>query len=221
MKVEKCPGLPGLVVFFILSLLCILPGCSGPVQPGENFTTTIPGGDESSAAGIITPSITATPLPAQPAQQSTTRREPVMVTTAGTTAGSGTIILDDTHSLTIREYKEYPFEDMGYDFLYEGDRFQVSIQSEKPVIVYVVGYMDAIRIQAPGEAPRYETGVTRLQWGSTAPVFFWERVTDRIGTFSIEDVGRYSLVVDPRWMNYDEDWKTGRPFTYRLRITKL
>jgi len=53
------------------------------------------------------------------------------------------------------------------------------------------------------------------------PVFFWERVTDRIGTFTIRDVGKYSFVVDPRWMTRDDEWKTKRPFTYKVRITKL
>jgi len=211
----------GTAFSFVLFLLCVFSGCSSPLQPApDNGTVSATG--ETIAESLPSESLTATPVPVKPAATPReTRVEPVMVTTVRTAAGSGAVLLDDTYTLTIKEYKEYPFKDMGYEFLYEGDRFQVSVQSEKPVILYVVGYMDAIRIQASDNTPHYEEGVSKLQWGNVEPVFFWERVTDRTGTFAITGVGRYSLVVDPRWMTYDKDWMTGRPFTFRLRITKV
>lgn len=218
---KECSGIIVPVISFILSILCIFSGCTAPEQPGSNITIT-PEGKGSSTETMPSETLEETLAPAGPVQpERTTRMEPVMVITTKIGSGSGTILLDETCSLTIREYKEYPFSDMGYDFLYEGDKFQVSIRSEKPVIVYVVGYMDAIRIQASDNIPHYDEGVGKLQWGNVQPVFFWERVSDRIGTFTITDVGRYSFVIDPRWMTYDDNWKTKRPFTYELRITKL
>ncbi len=199
----------------IVIIVIFSSGCFSPfkpvVRPGEVSNTSM-------VTEIPTPTVLDTTTPVTAA---TTLPTVTIVTTATPRPESGRILVDETYSLTIDEYKEYKFSDFGYDFLYEGDRFQFSITSEKPVTVYVVGYMDSIRIQASDNTPHYEEGDTRLQWGNVKPAFYWERVTDRIAAFTIKDVGSYSFVVDPRWMTYDERWATKRPFTYKLRITRL
>ena len=208
-----------IVPFGILLLLILVSGCFSDFKAvnrsniSGNVTETTP----LTIVATANPEVIPTTKPVTLA----TPIQPVIVTTITTQPESGKILIEDSYSLTISEYKEYKFSDVGYDFLYKGDKFQFSITSEKPVIVYIVGYMDSIRIQASDGTPHYEVGDPKLQWGNVKPAFYWERVTDKIATFEIKEVGRYSFVVDPRWMTYDEDWVTKRPFSYTLRITRL
>jgi hypothetical protein len=207
------------VTLAILLLTILIPGCFSDFKPVDRQNTTGNATVTTMEMDLITttPDILDTKIPVTTG----TPVQPLIVTTIATQQESGKILVDESYSLSINEYREYKFSDLGYAFLYEGDRFQFSITSEKPVMVYIVGYMDSIRIQASDGTPHYEVGNPNLQWGNVKPAFYWERVTDKIATFRITEVGKYSFVVDPRWMTYDEDWKTRRSFSYKLRITRL
>ena len=156
----------------ILALLVLIlaSGCFSDSKPVDRLNTTV---NETVAAPVTNP-VTEIPKAPDTTKPSTmvTPIQPIIVTTATTQQESGKILVDDSYSLSINEYKEYKFSDIGYDFLYEGDRFQFAITSDKPVIVYVVGYMDSIRIQASDGTPHYEIGDPNLQWGNVKPAFY-------------------------------------------------
>jgi len=195
-----------IVVLLIIIFFIVCPGCvsQSSVQPGP----VSPSGTGSLAP--VTPPAT---LPVATLQNG--------IATLPIAESGGTVILHDKDELTIEEYKEYKFSDMGYEFLYEGDTLKVYITSEKPVLVYCINYMDVIRLESPANTPHYETYSDKVQWGSLEPAFSLEKVTHEKATFIIRDVGRYSFIIDPRWMASDSAWLTRNPFAYEITLIKV
>ena len=108
MKGRCCIIIP--LISCILFILCSIMGCSAPLAQEQN--TSQSGAGNGTLFGQLTPMIVRTPVPTVLVQsQSTTKIEPVLVTTERTVSGSGSVLLDDTCSLAIREYKEYSLED--------------------------------------------------------------------------------------------------------------
>ena len=56
-------------------------------------------------------------------------------------------ILRDKGILTTKTYKTYDFKDLGFKFIYPGDKFRISIKAEKPVLGYALNTEQATGLQ--------------------------------------------------------------------------
>jgi hypothetical protein len=149
-------------------------------------------------------------------------------------------ILHDTGTLTTESYKTYDFKEMGFKFVYPGDKFRITIKAEKPILGYALNTEQASQLQGLGLIPHYETYSTKVQWGLIDPSFVLEKATNSTEEFIYGDYVDYrydgiryveiiktkgevhplTYVVDGRWMSYDPVYDNVPPFTYEITITK-
>ena len=149
-------------------------------------------------------------------------------------------ILHDTGILTTKTYKTYDFKDMGFKFIYPGDKFRITIKAEKPVLGYALNTEQATGLQGSQLIPHYESYSKKVQWGLIDPSFVLEKATNSTGEFIYGDYieyryddGKYiamnktkgevhplTYVVDGRWMSYDPVYDNVQTFTYEITITK-
>jgi len=149
-------------------------------------------------------------------------------------------ILHDTGILSTKTYKTYDFKDMGFKFIYPGDKFRISIKAEKPVLGYALNTEQATGLQGSQLIPHYESYSKKVQWGLIDPSFVLEKATDSTGEFIYGDYVEYryegdkyiamnktkgevhplTYVVDGRWMGYDPVYDNVQTFTYEITITK-
>jgi hypothetical protein len=103
-------------------------------------------------------------------------------------------------------YQKYAFEDYGYQYLYPGDTFKVSINSNKPVNVIVVNKDDEIKF--PSVVPEWNTILKQNQWdySPAVPVFAQSDVLKKDMTFTIKDKRSYFLFIDPRFSS-EKTWQ--------------
>lgn len=107
-----------------LIVTLVIAGCVSPTPP----------------APVQTPAPTPAPTTAIQTVLPTTPEATVVtvVSTRVTPKPSGTVIekeiLHDTGILTTKTYKTYDFKDMGFKFIYPGDKFRITIKAEKPVL---------------------------------------------------------------------------------------
>ena len=106
---------------------------------------------------IVTIMVAGCASPSVPAPVQTPSPTTVIQTVLPTTAGAPTVtlttalvttkpaeevvekeILHDTGILTTKTYKTYDFKEMGFKFIYPGDKFRISIKAEKPVLGYAL-----------------------------------------------------------------------------------
>jgi hypothetical protein len=66
-------------------------------------------------------------------------------------------ILRDKGILTTKTYKTYDFKDLGFKFIYPGDKFRISIKAEKPVLGYALNTEQATGLQGSQLIPQYES----------------------------------------------------------------
>ncbi len=144
-------------------------------------------------------------------------------------------ILHDTGILSTKTYKSYDFKDMGFKFIYPGDKFRITIKAEKPVLGYALNTEQATGLQGSQLIPHYESYSKKVQWGLIDPSFVLEKATDSTGEFVFGDYVEYryegdkyiamnktkgevhplTYVVDGRWMGYNV-----QTFNYEITITK-
>jgi len=149
-------------------------------------------------------------------------------------------ILHDTGILTPKTFKTYDFKDMGFKFIYPGDKFRISIKAEKPVLGYALNTEQATGLQGSQLIPHYESYSKNVQWGLIDPSFVLEKATDSSGEFVYGDYIEYrydngnyvamnktkgevhplTYVVDGRWMSYDPVFDNVQNFNYEITITK-
>ena len=130
-------------------------------------------------------------------------------------------ILHDNGVLTTKTYKTYDFKDMGFKFIYPGDKFRISIKAEKPVLGYALNTEQATGLQGSQLIPHYESYSKNIQWGLIDPSFVLEKASNSTGEFIYGDYieyryddGKYvamnktkgevhplTYVVDGRWMS--------------------
>jgi hypothetical protein len=202
-------------------------------------------------AGCTSPSATPpvqTPAPTTAVQTvvpTTIEATTVKVTTAVITAKTtDTIvekeILHESGILTTKTFKTYDFKDMGFKFIYPGDKFRITIKAEKPVLGYALNTEQATGLQGSQLIPHYESYSKKVQWGLIDPSFVLEKATDSTGEFIYGDYieyrfddGKYiamnktkgevhplTYVVDGRWMGYDPVYDNVQTFSYDITITK-
>jgi len=209
------------LIVIMVTAGCASPSTPSPVQPPLP-TTIIP----------ATPSTTieATSVPVTPH----------VVITSSAESVAGKEILHDTGILTTKTYKTYDFKDLGYKFIYPGDKFRITIKSEKPVLGYALNSEQASGLQGSQLIPRYESYSTKVEWGLIEPSFVLEKATNSTGDFVYGDYIEYrydgekyvamnmttgevhplTYVVDGRWMSYDPVYDNVQTFTYEITITK-
>jgi hypothetical protein len=149
-------------------------------------------------------------------------------------------ILYDTGILTTKTYKTYDFKDLGFKFIYPGDKFRITIKAEKPVLGYALNTEQATGLQGSQLIPHYESYSKKVQWGLIDPSFVLEKATNSTGEFIYGDYVEYryegdksiamnktkgevhplTYVVDGRWLSYDPVYDNIQTFTYEITITK-
>ncbi len=107
-------------------------------------------------------------------------------------------------------YQKYAFEDYGYQYLYPGDTFRISVNSNKPVNVLVIDKDDEIKF--PTIEPEWNTVLKKDQWDYTplVPAFSQSNVVRKDMTFKIEDKSSYFIIIDPRFASDQAGWKTSK-----------
>lgn len=181
--------------------------------------------------GIIVSAGCTTTGPTQGASQTTggASQITVIATTASsvksTTASSGRIILDERITLMSgypTQYQKYAFEEYGYQYLYPGDTFKVSINSDKPVNVVVVDKGDEMKF--PQVIPEWNTVLRKDQWdySPVVPAFSQSNVVRKDMTFTIKDKSSYFLIIDPRFSS-EQTWEGSRHEDVHVdvKVTKL
>ena len=167
-----------------------------------------------------------------------------VTTTVVTTQTTGAVIekeiLHDTGILTTKTYKTYDFKDLGFKFIYPGDKFRITIKAEKPVLGYALNSEQATGLEGSQLIPHYESYSKKVQWGLIDPSFVLEKATNSTGEFVYGDDVEYrydgdksiamhktkgeghplTYVVDGRWMSYDPVYDNIQTFTYEITITK-
>lgn len=160
-----------------------------------------------------------------------------MVTTTPAEVIPETEILRDKGILTTKTYKTYDFKAMGFKFVYPGNKFRITIRSEKPVLGYALNTEQAEGLQGSQLIPHYVPHSTKVQWGLIDPSFVLEKATDSTKEFIFGDyvradkdgiekvwnkgeVSPLTYVVDGRWMTYDPIYDNVQTFTYEITITK-
>jgi len=149
-------------------------------------------------------------------------------------------ILHDTGILSTKTYKTYDFKDVGFKFIYPGDKFRITIKAEKPVLGYALNTEQATGLQGSQLIPHYESYSKKVQWGLIDPSFVLEKATNSTAEFVYGDYIEYryddgnyvamnktkgevhplTYVVDGRWMSYNPVYDNIQTFTYEITITK-
>ena len=208
---------------------------------------------------IVTIMVAGCASPSVPAPVQTPSPTTVIQTVLPTTAGAPTVtlttalvttkpaeevvekeILHDTGILTTKTYKTYDFKEMGFKFIYPGDKFRISIKAEKPVLGYALNTEQATGLEGSQLIPHYESYSKKVQWGLIDPSFVLEKATNSTGEFVFGDYIEYryddgnyvamnktkgevhplTYVVDGRWMSYDTVFDNVQTFSYEITITK-
>lgn len=129
------------------------------------------------------------------------------------------VILNEKDLLTTKTYKTFDFKKMGIEFLHPGEKYKVSVKSEKPVLAYAVNTEQAGQLQAL--VPHYESYSNKIQWGLVNPTMVLGKVTDDTKEFTVEDITRATYVIDGRWMSLDNIYSSStEPFSFEITITK-
>jgi uncharacterized protein (DUF1330 family) len=104
-------------------------------------------------------------------------------------------------------FQKYAFEDYGFQYLYSGDSFKVSINSDKPVNVLVIDKNDEIKFITAD--PEWSTILKKDQWDYSplVPAFSQSNVLRSDMTFTIKDKSMYFLIIDPRFSSSQEGWR--------------
>jgi len=200
---------------------CVSPSTTAPVQTPAP-TTAI--------QTVLPTTIAATTVPVKTA----------VMTTKPIEAFVEKEILHDTGILTTKTFKTYDFKDMGFKFIYPGDKFRITIKAEKPVLGYALNSEQATGLQGSQLIPHYESYSKKVQWGLIDPSFILEKATDSTGEFIYGDYVEYryegdkyiamnktkgevhplTYVVDGRWMSFDPVYDNVQNINYEITITK-
>jgi hypothetical protein len=209
-----------------LIVTMVIAGCVSPSTPAPVQTPA----PTTAIQTVLPTTITATTVPVKTA----------VMTTKPIEAFVEKEILHDTGILTTKTFKTYDFKDMGFKFIYPGDKFRITIKAEKPVMGYALNTEQATGLQGSQLIPHYESYSKKVQWGLIDPSFILEKATDSTGEFIYGDYVEYryegdkyiamnktkgevhplTYVVDGRWMSFDPVYDNVQNFNYEITITK-
>jgi len=209
-----------------LIVTMVIAGCISPSTPAPVQTPA-----PTTAIQTVLPStIAATTVPVKTA----------LMTTKPIEAFIEKEILHDTGILTTKTFKAYDFKDMGFKFIYPGDKFRITIKAEKPVMGYALNTEQATGLQGSQLIPHYESYSKKVQWGLVDPSFVLEKATNSTAEFVYGDYIEYryddgnyvamnktkgevhplTYVVDGRWMSFDPVYDNVQNFNYEITIAK-
>ena len=209
-----------------LIVTMVIAGCASPSTPAPVQTPA-----PTTAIQTVLPStIAATTVPVKTA----------LMTTKPIEAFIEKEILHDTGILTTKTFKAYDFKDMGFKFIYPGDKFRITIKAEKPVMGYALNTEQATGLQGSQLIPHYESYSKKVQWGLVDPSFVLEKATNSTAEFVYGDYIEYryddgnyvamnktkgevhplTYVVDGRWMSFDPVYDNVQNFNYEITIAK-
>jgi hypothetical protein len=179
-----------IVLFIAIICFIYLIGYSGVVPQGPNLT---PGSQES--------------------RQAATGGATVTGGTGATTTPKGVVIIDERINLMSgyqTTYEKFAFEDYGSQYLYPGDSYRISVNSDRPVNVLVIDKDDEIKF--PSVEPEWNTVLKKDQWDYSplVPVFSQSNVLRKDMILSIKDKGSYFIIIDPRFASDQGGWKGSR-----------
>jgi hypothetical protein len=174
--------IPALILLIAVICLAWCCGCSG----------TAPQAPQAPAGVTAVPSVAARAATSPPAQKTILNERIILMSGYQTT------------------YQKYAFEDYGYQYLYPGETFRISVNSDKPVNVLVIDKDDEIKF--PSVAPEWNTVLKKDQWDYSplVPAFSQSNVLRKDMTFKIQDKGSYFIIIDPRFASDQAGWRTSR-----------
>lgn len=195
--------------FFLLMLAsaAVFSGCTSP-QAAPLTPAATP--------AVVDITLMPTPPPDVPAPEKT----PV-VTKPVTTAASEKVLITTKGMISPSEYKTFDFKTMGHQFLQIGEKYRITIRADKPVIGYAVLTEQASQLTGNTLVPHYVPHSENIQWGQIEPYLVVGQTTESTKTFTVEELGPYTYVVDARWMLTDDDYKATAPFNYEITIAKI
>jgi hypothetical protein len=122
-------------------------------------------------------------------------------------------------------YKEYPLEDYGLNYLNAGDTYKISIDSEKPVNVFVLNQNEEIQFDTikPVWEMQAEKGNKGSEYGYTysglSPLVKEDKVTKKDIIFTVKTTGKYFVMIDQRFA--DPYAKTISFFKGEIKLSKI
>jgi hypothetical protein len=194
----------------VLAVLILLAGCTAPApQTGPGPTpaitsTTGPGITE--AVSEQTPAITSTAGPGitgtvvTPTQdvQTVAATEITPEETTGSSTEEeiyyGTLVIP----MDREQYQVINFEDIGYTYLNNGEKYIVRFTSDHAIFAYVIRTEDVPRLDTDLGIPVYDSIRRTYDYNNLHPVMKIENRFEDGSDFTVKDFGKYSLVLDCR-----------------------
>lgn len=179
-------------------------GCTAPSSVPVTMTETT--GTPVQTAGP--PAATTTPAP---------EILPAPVTTIATPEppSSTKEMYYDTVTIPMerKQYELVHFEDIGYPYLYPGEKYIVRITSDHAIFAYVIPTVNVPYLTASGGVPVYDKGTRTYEYGQLTPVMKMEDVFEDGADFTVKNIGKYTLVLDTRLSERD--------YHYENEMTKV
>jgi hypothetical protein len=214
----------------VLAVLILLAGCTAPLSgPGPTpviTPTTGPGITE--AVSKQTPAITSTTGPGitgpvvTPTQDGQTIPATEITPEATTGSSSEEEIYYDTLVIPMdrEQYQVIDFEDIGYAYLNNGEKYTVRFTSDHAIFAYVIRTEDVPRLDTDLGTPVYDSITRTYDYNNLHPVMKIEDRYEDGASFTIKDFGKYSLVLDSRLS--PRDYRIGNEVTsVTVRILKV
>lgn len=179
------------VLVVALLLAC---GCTG--------TTT----EEKGAVAAPTATVTETALPtAQVTTSQTTAPTslPTEAAPAPTAEPSRTVIADEGTAVYAGYWKQISFtDDLGVEYLYPGERYEIRIESDQPINVLIA--RDNVASLFRTNPPEWDLNKNGWKYApGVDPVLQFDEVTRKTFVLTVPQLGRYSLLLDGRMTTKD------------------
>jgi hypothetical protein len=194
------------LIFLLLIAAALLAGCTSPAPAAVPETAT------TSVTAELTVTTIATPEPAPVSETA------VSATTASSSA-TQVYYNNIAISMDRKQYELINFEDIGFDYLNNGDKFIVRITSDRPIFVYVIRTTEVPRLKTDAGIPKYDKDSRTYEYGQLAPLMKLEDVYEGGGSFTVKDIGKYTLVLDTRLAEKDYHY-TNEVAKVAVRIIK-
>lgn len=176
-----------LVVLVVALLLAC--GCTG--------TTT----EEKGAVAAPTATVTETALPTAQAttiQTAAPTPTPTGAAPTPTAEPSRTVLADEGTAVYAGYWKQISFtDDLGLEYLYPGERYEIRIESSQPINVLIA--RDNVVSLFKTNAPEWSTNNNGWKYApGVDPVLQFDEVTRKTFVLTVPELGRYSLLLDGR-----------------------
>ncbi len=182
-----------LLISASLIALILVCGCTGTTSTPDTTTAA----DASGAQGN-TPAPTETPAPEPTETQQETTATPTAAATSQPAEPTRTVLTDEGTAVYAGSWKQVSFtDDLGIDYLYAGEQYEIEIKSSQPINVLFVKDPGVPLFKS--NAPVWDTNTNRWKYASgTSPVAQYDEVTRKTFVATVPTIGKYSLLLDGR-----------------------